>query len=83
MAAGSILVFHVWRYSAPNRASVDFGRAGWFLPDLSFGVVLFFTLSGFLLYMPFVAAILRGGARPATFAGTTETAFSASSRRTS
>ena len=61
MAAGSILVFHVWRYSAPNRASVDFGPAGWFLPDLSFGVVLFFTLSGFLLYTPFVAAILRGG----------------------
>ena len=61
MAAGSILVFHVWRYSAPNRASVDFGRAGWFLPDLSFGVVLFFTLSGFLLYTPFVASILRGG----------------------
>ena len=61
MAAGSILVFHVWRYSAPNRASVDFGRAGSFLPDLSFGVVLFFTLSGFLLYTPFVAAILRGG----------------------
>ena len=61
MAAGSILVFHVWRYSAPNRASVDFGPAGSFLPDLSFGVVLFFTLSGFLLYTPFVAAILRGG----------------------
>ena len=59
MAAGSILVFHVWRYSAPNRASVDFGTAGWFLEDLSFGVVLFFTLSGFLLYTPFVASILR------------------------
>lgn len=61
LAAGSILVFHVWRYSSPNRASVDFGRAGWFFPDLSFGVVLFFTLSGFLLYAPFVGAILHGG----------------------
>ncbi len=60
IAAGSILVFHVWRYSSPTGSPFDLGRAGAHFPDLSFGVVLFFTLSGFLLYGPFVAAILRG-----------------------
>jgi peptidoglycan/LPS O-acetylase OafA/YrhL len=35
------------------------------MPDLSFGVVLFFTLSGFLLYRPFAAAVLRKQRRPA------------------
>jgi peptidoglycan/LPS O-acetylase OafA/YrhL len=34
------------------------------MPDLSFGVVLFFTLSGFLLYRPFAAAIVRSRDRP-------------------
>jgi len=34
------------------------------LPDLAFGVVLFFTLSGFLLYRPFVASILRANPMP-------------------
>jgi peptidoglycan/LPS O-acetylase OafA/YrhL len=33
-------------------------------PDLDYGVVLFFTLSGFLLYWPFAAAILRQADAP-------------------
>jgi peptidoglycan/LPS O-acetylase OafA/YrhL len=35
------------------------------MPDLAFGVILFFTLSGFLLYRPFAAAVLRGQPLPA------------------
>lgn len=34
------------------------------MPDLGFGVVLFFTLSGFLLYRPFAAAIVRSHTCP-------------------
>jgi peptidoglycan/LPS O-acetylase OafA/YrhL len=33
-------------------------------PELAFGVVLFFTLSGFLLYRPFAASVLRGAPLP-------------------
>jgi peptidoglycan/LPS O-acetylase OafA/YrhL len=59
VAAGSILVYHVWLYSSPSGAPFEFGRPGSFFPDLSFGVALFFALSGFLLYRPFVASLLR------------------------
>lgn len=34
------------------------------LPDLQFGVTLFFALSGFLLYRVFAASLLRGGPLP-------------------
>jgi peptidoglycan/LPS O-acetylase OafA/YrhL len=64
VAACSVLVFHSWLYSAPDGRSA---RASWLtsiLPDFAFGVVLFFTLSGFLLYRPFAAAVLRGGELP-------------------
>jgi peptidoglycan/LPS O-acetylase OafA/YrhL len=64
IAACSILVLHVWLYSAPGNRSVDLGRVDRFIPDLSFGVILFFTLSGFLLYRPFAAAVLRGRRPP-------------------
>jgi peptidoglycan/LPS O-acetylase OafA/YrhL len=59
IAAFSILVYHAWLYSAPDGRRVNVWLLWRFLPDLSFGVVLFFTLSGFLLYRPFAAAILR------------------------
>jgi peptidoglycan/LPS O-acetylase OafA/YrhL len=39
-------------------------RFGGYLNDLSFGVTLFFTLSGFLLYRPFANALIRGAERP-------------------
>jgi peptidoglycan/LPS O-acetylase OafA/YrhL len=61
LAAGSIVVFHTWLYSDPRGYAPDFGRVGsWILPNLALGVTLFFTLSGFLLYRPFAAAIMRG-----------------------
>jgi peptidoglycan/LPS O-acetylase OafA/YrhL len=64
IAASSIVVFHVWLYGSPGGRTAELGFFTRFMPDLAFGVTLFFTLSGFLLYRPFVAALLRGKARP-------------------
>jgi peptidoglycan/LPS O-acetylase OafA/YrhL len=62
LAAGSILVFHVWGFTPTNGRRL--GPVDRVVPDLRFGVVLFFTLSGFLLYRPFAGAILRSRHRP-------------------
>jgi peptidoglycan/LPS O-acetylase OafA/YrhL len=60
LAATSIVVYHCWRYSAPGGTAVDLGPLSRFvLPHLPVGVTLFFTLSGFLLYRPLAAAVLR------------------------
>jgi len=59
-AALSILVLHVWSEGTPG-GPVSFGtKLDHRLLDLSYGVTLFFTLSGFLLYRPFCRAILAG-----------------------
>jgi peptidoglycan/LPS O-acetylase OafA/YrhL len=63
-AAFSIVLFHVWLDASPDRDTVDIGYVTRFLPDLAFGVTLFFTLSGFLLYRPFAAALMRAEPRP-------------------
>jgi peptidoglycan/LPS O-acetylase OafA/YrhL len=63
-AACSILVFHSWLYSSPDGGRASVGLLSHLLPDLAFGVILFFTLSGFLLYRPFVAAAMRGERAP-------------------
>jgi peptidoglycan/LPS O-acetylase OafA/YrhL len=64
LAAGSILVSHVWLFSSPDDTKVYLGPLQRVAPDLDYGVVLFFALSGFLLYWPFAAAILRSTDAP-------------------
>jgi peptidoglycan/LPS O-acetylase OafA/YrhL len=63
IAAGSIVVVHTFG-EASKKGSPDLGRIGAHLPDLSFGVTLFFALSGFLLYRPFASAMLAENNRP-------------------
>ena len=65
VAAVSILVWHCYLYAAPEGERVRLGP----LIDFAFtllpaGVILFFTLSGFLLYRPFADAILKGKSLP-------------------
>ena len=59
LAACSILLSHAWYYASPPGTFMQGGPLRHVRPDLAFGVTLFFTLSGFLLYRPFVAALLR------------------------
>jgi peptidoglycan/LPS O-acetylase OafA/YrhL len=64
VAAVSVLVFHVWKYSSPS-GPLDLGYASRFaLPHLAVGVTLFFTLSGYLLYRPVAASLLATGSLP-------------------
>jgi peptidoglycan/LPS O-acetylase OafA/YrhL len=57
------VLVHVWSASMPGGemlGSVQFANG---FSTLSAGLTLFFTLSGFLLYRPFAAAIARGTPR--------------------
>jgi peptidoglycan/LPS O-acetylase OafA/YrhL len=60
IAALSVLSFHV----AAIAGALERGFAGNMLAMLSRGVILFFVISGFLLYRPFVAARAHGRPRP-------------------
>jgi peptidoglycan/LPS O-acetylase OafA/YrhL len=64
LAASSIVVYHVWLYSGPGGRSASFGPATKVFENLLAGVTLFFVLSGFLLFRPYVAAALRGTPTP-------------------
>lgn len=68
IAASSILVYHVWLYGAPTRGALDFGPLTKAFDNLRAGVTLFFVLSGFLLFRPYVAAALRRTPTPSTAA---------------
>jgi peptidoglycan/LPS O-acetylase OafA/YrhL len=64
LAAVSIVIVHVWSTSMPHGQVLwTGGHLADGLSTLSAGVTLFFTLSGFLLYRPFAAAIARGQQR--------------------
>ena len=62
VAALAIVVAHVIDYGPPTRAGL--GAFEPIRPLLGLSVVLFFTLSGFLLYRRFAASIVDGHRRP-------------------
>lgn len=55
VAAGSIVVYHVWVFSSGPTLTWNLGPATAFMKPLQSGVTLFFVISGFLLYRPFLA----------------------------
>ncbi len=65
VAALAVLAFHVWLYArlAPSSAMSSLGDHAWDSGRL--GLVLFFALSGYLLYTPWARAALRGRPAPA------------------
>jgi len=65
LAALSVFVFHAWLYTlaVPNVAHAS-GLGDYLLRELRLGLVLFFVLSGFVLYRPWARAGKRGSAPP-------------------
>src|SRR3954451_14187165 len=61
LAALSVVCFHVWLYRFPDPTHVE-RRAvlDYVLSDFRHGLLLFFVLSGYLLYRGFARAALRG-----------------------
>jgi peptidoglycan/LPS O-acetylase OafA/YrhL len=61
LAAGLVLLYHVWLYTRLGGAR---GPLDALLGHFWVGVTVFFVLSGFLLYRPFVASTLARTATP-------------------
>jgi peptidoglycan/LPS O-acetylase OafA/YrhL len=60
VAASCVLIYHCWLYGAGGGERAQLGLVNRFLlPHLPLGVMLFFALSGFLLYLPFVSSVVN------------------------
>ena len=60
LAALSVVCFHVWLYRFPDPTHVRRrGALDYALSDFRLGLILFFVLSGYLLYRGFARAALR------------------------
>jgi peptidoglycan/LPS O-acetylase OafA/YrhL len=60
LAALSVVCFHVWLYRFPDPTHVRrSGVLDYVLSDFRLGLILFFVLSGYLLYRTFARAALR------------------------
>ena len=64
LAAGSILVGHIWTFAPSDGRRLDLGPFNALALQLPLGVTLFFLLSAFLLYRPFAKAVLRPDRSP-------------------
>jgi peptidoglycan/LPS O-acetylase OafA/YrhL len=61
LAALSVVCFHVWLYRFPDPTHVQRrGVLDYVMSDFRHGLLLFFVLSGYLLYRGFARAALRG-----------------------
>lgn len=65
LAALAVLLFHVRLYTLDRPAATALADgAGFVFSQFRLGLVLFFVLSGYLLYGPWVQAALEGGEAP-------------------
>ena len=63
LACVSVMAVHVWQIGPAGRS--QFGAAWTYVEPIgTIGLILFFTLSGFLLYRPFAVAIIDGRPLP-------------------